>query len=240
MTAEHLTLTAGQATFGPWRTTLERDAQGTRTDIELDPVVKGGPSAVYVRTPAGAVSIHVNVPKSPLSRIGVPPKSVGLGSDPDLEAQITFDETLAGASTLTAAITLSRAVFSGMPVDAVLPACKPRGRDEGARREAGDARGGADQGHGVGDGEALRRRRAPGAGLDGATGPLHRDGEAARGADARAAARGRSPQDVGDIVGLRVTGEALASGLITLDSRDVSASELHHDGERDLRAGDVL
>ena len=42
LTAEHLSLTAGDATFGPWRTTLERDAQQTRIDIELDPVVQAG------------------------------------------------------------------------------------------------------------------------------------------------------------------------------------------------------
>ena len=120
LTAEHLNVTANQATFGPWRTTLERDTQQTRTDIELDPVMHGGPALVYVRTAAGAVSVKLNVPASPLSHIGIPPKTVKLGSDPQVEAQVAFDETAAGASTLSATLSLAHAAFSGAPIDAKL------------------------------------------------------------------------------------------------------------------------
>jgi hypothetical protein len=226
LTTEHLSLTASNATLGPWRTTLERGADGTRTDIELDPVVHGGPSILYLRSLAGAVSIKANIPRSPMSRLGLPPKSLRLGSDPNVEAQIAFDEAIGGAATLTATIGLSRVVFSGVPMEAALDL-----------QAAGDVATGLDVKRGTlkvgplsanvsgtvklfADGArlALAWTAHPipcaSVGKQLATQALGGIGEQL----------GAIAEGVGGIVGVRVAGEATASGLITIDSRDVNAT----------------
>jgi hypothetical protein len=226
LTAEHLSLTAGDATFGPWRASIERDAEGTRTNVELDPVVHGGPSVLYVRTASGAVSIKANVARSPLSRLGLPPKALKLGSDPAVEAQISFDETLANTAMLDASVTLSGARFSGIPTDAAL-----------RLRASGDPRTGLD----VKDGTL---KAGPLTATVTGTVKLFPDGvrlalawtgrpvpcaEVGKSLAGQAlgdlgAQVGAMAEQLGGLVGLRVNGDAAASGLITLDSRDVSAT----------------
>jgi hypothetical protein len=226
LTTERLSLTAKNATLGPWRTTLERGADGTRTDIELDPVVHGGPSVLYLRSVAGAVSIKVNIPRSPMSRLGLPPKSLALGSDPNVEGQIAFEETLAGSATLTTSLVLSRAVFSGVPVDAALDL-----------QAAGDVAKGLDVKHGT-------LKAGPLTASVSGTVKLFPDGArlalawtarpvpcatvgkelAAQALGGIGVQLGKLAEDMGGVVGLRIGGEASASGLITLDSRDVSAT----------------
>jgi hypothetical protein len=226
LTTEHLSLTAGDATFGPWRTTLERGDDGTRTDIELDPVVHGGPSVLYVRSPAGAVSIKASVPRSPLSRIGLPAKALRLGSDPNVEAQIAFEETLAGAASLTASIALTHAVFSGMPIDATMQLHASGDLAQGLDVKQGTLKAGplnASVSGTVklfGDGARLS--------LAWAARPIacNEMGKqmAAQALGGLGTQLEAMAEGVGGIVGLRLAGEAQASGLITLDSRDVSAS----------------
>ena len=188
----------------------------------------GGPSVLYLRSAAGALSINVKIPRSPVSRLGLPPKSVRLGSDPDVEAQVAFEESARRRrATLTTSIALSNAILSGMPIDAALQL-----------RAAGDLAKGLDVKEGTlkagpltatvsgtvklfDDGARLAlawtAKPVPCAevGKQLATQALGRLGAPARGA--------RRPER-GGIAGLRVTGEAVASGLITLDSRDVSAT----------------
>ncbi|MGO8995991.1 MAG: hypothetical protein ACLQVI_21970 [Polyangiaceae bacterium] len=226
ITADHLSLTAGDTTLGPWRTTLERDADGTRTTIELDPVVHGGPTVLYVRSAAGAVSINAKIPESPLSRIGLPPKALRIGSDANVEAQLAFEETLAGAATLKTSIALSHAIFSGVPIDADLQL-----------RAAGSVANGLD----VKDGTL---KAGPLTASVAGTVKLFDDGlrlslswtarpvscvdlgkqMATQALGGLGAQLGALAQEVGGVVGLRVTGNAAASGLVTLDSRDVSAT----------------
>jgi hypothetical protein len=188
--------------------------------------VHGGPSILYLRSLAGAVSIKANVPRSPMSRLGLPPKSLRLGSDPNVEAQIAFDEAIGGAATLTATIGLSRVVFSGVPMEAALDL-----------HAAGDVATGLDVKRGTlkigplsanvsgtvklfADGARLAlawtAHPVPCAsvGKQLATQALGGIGEQL----------GALAEGVGGIVGLRVAGEATASGLITLDSRDVNAT----------------
>jgi hypothetical protein len=225
-TAEHLTLTAGASTFGPWRTTLERDAQTTRTNIELDPVVHGGPSVLYVRSPAGTVSVNAKIPSSPLSRLGFPAKALHLGSDATVEAQLAFDDVVGGAATLTSSLGLTHAVFSGFPVDVAVK-----------MRAVGDVTKGLDVREGSLKAGPLN------ASLNG-TIKLFEDGArlnlgwtarpipcaevgkqlATQALGGLGQQLGALAQDVGGIVGLRVTGDAQASGLITLDTRDASAT----------------
>jgi hypothetical protein len=226
LTAEQLKLTAGKVTFGPWRTTLERNAQGTRTDVELDPVVRGGPTAIYVRSIDGAVSVRVNVPRSPISRLGLPPKDLGLGSDPDVEAQISFDETLAGAASLTAAVSLSHAVFSGMPVDAQLRFAAAGTTSKGLDVKEGTLHAGPLVATVSGTVKLFDDGARLALAWTATPVPCIEVGKqlAAQALGQLGAQLGAIAADVGGAIGMRVTGATLASGLITLDSRDVNAT----------------
>ena len=226
LSTERLSLAAGSVTLGPWRTSLDRDEEGTRTVIELDPVVHGGPSVLYMRSAAGSVTIKGNVPRSPLSRIGFPPKVLRLGSDPDVEMQFGFEETLAGSADLTVTLSLSHAVFSGVPIDAALNFHAVGDVTKGLDVKAGTLKAGPLTAGVTGTvklfGDGARLALACNArpisctqmGKDLATQALGGLG----------AQLGSLAQDLGGVVGLRVTGEAQASGLMTLDSRDVSAT----------------
>ncbi|HEY2516604.1 MAG TPA: hypothetical protein VGI39_37295 [Polyangiaceae bacterium] len=226
LVADHTTLTAGHATFGPWRTTLERSVQGTRTDVELDPVVPGGPSVVYVRTPAGAVSIRANVAKSPLSRIGIPAKSVGLATDADVEAQIALDEALNGTATMTAGVDLTRAVFSSVPVDLQLRLNAAGDVTKGMNVTQSALRAGPITASVTGTVQLFDDGARLALAWSTRPVPCTEVGKqlATQALGALGAQLGQLAVNAGGLAGLRVTGNALASGLITLDSRDVSAA----------------
>jgi hypothetical protein len=231
LTTDKLMVTTGRVSYGPWRTSFERDTQGTRTHVELDPVIRGGPQATYVRDAAGVVSVRVTVPREPLSRVGVTAKAVGLAGDADVEATLNFDEAATGASTLRANVTLTKATFSGLPIDAKLElnatGDATRGLDvKNSTLTAGPLRAtvtGTVTLFADGARMALAWRAAPipcavlvkeltaqtltsalGAGLGGELGKL--------------------ADQVGGQLGVKVTGDAAASGLITLDSRDTAAA----------------
>jgi hypothetical protein len=227
LTSDKVTVTSGQGSFGPWGLAMDRDPQTARVDLELDPVVKGGPSALFVRDASGASSLKVNVASSPLSRLGIPAKTVGLASDSAVEGAIDFEEARTGAATLRGDVGITRAVFAGAPVNVKL-----------ALTAAGDTTKGLDVKQGTltagplhatlsgtmkvfedGVRLALAWRSTPVACADLAremaaqeTGPLGGPG------------LGTLAQNLGEAVGIRVAGEATASGLITLDSRDANAA----------------
>ena len=167
-----------------------------------------------------------------MSRLGLPPKSVRLGSDADLEAQLAFEETLAGAATLTTSITLSRAIFSGVPMDASLQL-----------RATGDVARGLDVKEGTLTAGPITASVSGTVTLfdDGARLALAWTGRpvtcaemgkklATQALSGLGAQLGAIAQDlaenVGGLVGLRVTGNAVASGLITIDSRDLDATSM--------------
>jgi hypothetical protein len=149
-----------------------------------------------------------------------------LGSDPTVEAQITLNETVTQTASLTAAVSLSRALFSGVPIDATLDLAA-----------AGTVTKGLDVTHGTLKAGPLNASVSGTVKFfpDGARVALAWTGRptsceevgrtlAAQALGGLGAQIGALVKDVGGIVGLRVTGDAQASGLITLDSRDVSAA----------------
>jgi hypothetical protein len=226
MSSDHATVTAGAATFGPWRVAVERDAQTARVDVELDPVVQGGPSVVFVRDSSNATSLKVSVPTSPLSRLGVPAKSVGLAADSSVDANVDFEEARTGAATLKGTVGLTRAVFSGVPIDASLVLSATGDVAKGLDVKQGTLTAGPLHATVTGtvkvfdDGLrlALAWRSTPVScaqiGKEMATQALGQLG----------GQLGSIVGDLGGAIGVHVAGEAAASGLITLDSRDVSAA----------------
>ncbi len=73
LTTSKLTLRSKAGAIGPWRVDLERDVDALNARIAFDPPVPDGPRARVTRMRTGKTSIDVNVPRSPLYRIGLPP-----------------------------------------------------------------------------------------------------------------------------------------------------------------------
>jgi len=227
LASDKVTVTSGKGTFGPWRVALDHDAQAARIDVELDPVVKGGPSVLFVRDASDASSLRVNVPSSPLSHLGIPAKSVGLASDSTVEATVDFEEARSGAVTLKGTLGMTRAVFSGEALDVALALAASGDKTKGLDVKQGTLTAGPLHASLSGtlklfdDGVrlALAWRSTPVACAD-----LARQMAAKGGGPLGGAGLGTIAQNLGQLIGVRVSGDASASGLITLDSRDVNAA----------------
>jgi hypothetical protein len=226
---------ASATALGPWRVTYERDAATARARVDLDPAIRDGASALWVESRGtGATSLKVGIPRSPLARLGIPPAALALAPDAatELEGTIDLERPTPRKASLDAQITLHGARLGGapMPVDVRL--------DLGA---AGDPEGPLDVTRGL---MAVGPLKATVTGTvrlfpDGArvalawkTAPIacsvlarQLAGQSPLGpAGGDMAARlGTLAEDLGLA---RVTGEAHAAGLITLDTRNVEGSQV--------------
>lgn len=72
-TTSKLTLRSKAGTMGPWRIDLEQARDALNARIAFDPPVPDGPGAMITRMATGKTSVEVNIPRSPLYRIGIPP-----------------------------------------------------------------------------------------------------------------------------------------------------------------------
>ena len=72
-TSEKVTVHAGAAVLGPWRVDLDREVNGARLRVALDPPVPDGPNLLFVHPTAGEETLDVNIQRSPVFRLGVPP-----------------------------------------------------------------------------------------------------------------------------------------------------------------------
>jgi hypothetical protein len=64
--------------LGPWRVDLDRTPGTSRLRLALDPGVPDACTVLVVGNDEGTTSVDVKIPRSPLSRLGVPPELVGL------------------------------------------------------------------------------------------------------------------------------------------------------------------
>jgi hypothetical protein len=114
---ESTSLVAARGTIGPWRVTLNRDAQGERTQVVMDPSHPDGANATWTKSATGAIALKVTVPRSPLASLGLPPALVGLAPYPPTQAQATidFDKADSTRAELKAEIALFGARFGGAP-----------------------------------------------------------------------------------------------------------------------------
>jgi hypothetical protein len=226
VSSDHATITTGASAFGPWRLSIERDPDTARVDIELDPIVQGGPSIVFVHDASDAVSVRVNVPLSPVAHLGVPAKTKGFAADSTLEASVDFEENRSGASTLKADVALGKALFGGMPVDAKVDLTASGDATKGLDVKQGTFTAGPLRGSVTGtmqifdDGARLalawKSQGIPCSeiGKEMATQALGQLGTQL----------GAIAGDLGNVIGLRVAGDASASGLVTIDSRNLAST----------------
>jgi serine/threonine protein kinase len=68
-----LSLTDKATTIGPWRVELEENVDETTARVAFDPPVPDGPNAILTRIATGKTVLDVNIPRSPLYRLGIPP-----------------------------------------------------------------------------------------------------------------------------------------------------------------------
>jgi len=76
LTTSKLTLIRNATTIGPWRLDLEEDPNATTVRVAFDPPVPDGPSAILSRLAGGKTQLDVNIPRSPLYRLGISPLSL--------------------------------------------------------------------------------------------------------------------------------------------------------------------
>jgi hypothetical protein len=110
--------------LGPWKLNLERTAADTRLMVGLDPA--SPPSSLKVNEKAdGQVTTVLDIPLSPLSRVGIPPESLGLLADPYIEMHVQLDSAAPPKVSGKIAMTLSNlrsdpSHGGGAPIDAQL------------------------------------------------------------------------------------------------------------------------
>jgi serine/threonine-protein kinase len=116
-----LTFTSATATIGPWRLDLEGAPDATTLRVAFDPPVPDGPSAIVTGMSTGKAQFDLNIPRSPLYRLGVPPVALAsLSRIPEqVEIRLHFvrgtDDHV--DSTLTAAFFGVKDAPTAAPVD---------------------------------------------------------------------------------------------------------------------------
>jgi hypothetical protein len=225
LAAEKTIIGMPKGDLGPWRTTFERDASSVRTRIDLDPVVRDGPSALSVRTPGGGFSLKVSVPRSPLARIGVPPAVLGLapGQTTQVEAQIDLERPTPQHAEMKSTVSLLGARLGGAPIPADVKLAIAAAGDPAKPLDVtrGTLQVGPFEASVTGtmqvfeDGARLA--------LSWRAQPLKCEQIAENAAKEALGDLGASLNALGKQLGVaKVTGEARASGLLTVDSRNLN------------------
>jgi hypothetical protein len=92
--------------IGPWKLKLEQKSGETHVAVGLDPASPASRLALNAGKD-GHVTVALDVPLSPLSRIGIPPEPLGLAVDPYLELHMSLDAAEPPTVTGKLALTLS-------------------------------------------------------------------------------------------------------------------------------------
>jgi hypothetical protein len=113
-----------KTTLGPWAASFEATEPVTRARLVFDPPVPDGPSALFVWGPGTAAQLTMRIPRSPLGRLGLRPRELGLPGDDEaeLEASIESKERAPGEHEGTFDVSLfgARVPSFKSPVDVAL------------------------------------------------------------------------------------------------------------------------
>jgi hypothetical protein len=102
--------------LGPWRVDIDRTPGSSRVRIALDPGVPDSCTVLVVADQDRTTQVDVIVPRSPLARLGVPPRLIGLrGKDLQAEATIHYDALGASRSRTTAKGAVYGIESAGLP-----------------------------------------------------------------------------------------------------------------------------
>jgi hypothetical protein len=110
--------------LGPWKLSFEETSDEARLNVGLDPA---SPASAFTASRAkdGRVSFAMDVAPSPLSRIGIPPESLGFVADPHLELHLSLSSNepprFAGQSSLVLSdLRAALPKVAGVPADVQL------------------------------------------------------------------------------------------------------------------------
>jgi eukaryotic-like serine/threonine-protein kinase len=120
-TTSKLTMTSKAVVIGPWRLDVEGDPGATTIRVGFDPPVPDGPNAILSRIAAGKTELDVNIPRSPLLRLGIPPLALSGFKQVPEQAEMRL-HSVRGAdnrvdATLTAAFFGVKAPSVAVPLD---------------------------------------------------------------------------------------------------------------------------
>ncbi|HEY8088290.1 MAG TPA: hypothetical protein VIF09_10610, partial [Polyangiaceae bacterium] len=86
--SDNVTVTVPAGKLGPWRVDVDRASGASRARLALDPAVPDACTVLVVEDAAGATSVNVAVPRSPVARLGIPPAILGLKGK-NVQAELT-------------------------------------------------------------------------------------------------------------------------------------------------------
>ncbi|MGH7269897.1 MAG: hypothetical protein ACREJ3_05650, partial [Polyangiaceae bacterium] len=86
-----VTVTVPSGSLGPWRVDCDRAPGSLRLRVALDPGVPDSSSILVLGDDAGVVSVDAVIHRSPITRLGIPPKVLGLsGKALQVEANVHY------------------------------------------------------------------------------------------------------------------------------------------------------
>jgi hypothetical protein len=89
--SDNLVVAVPGGSLGPWRLDLDVSAKSSRVRLAFDPGVPEACTLLVVGGAAGTTAVDVSIPRSPLARLGIPPRLVGLqGKDLQLAASAHY------------------------------------------------------------------------------------------------------------------------------------------------------
>lgn len=89
--SENFLAVLAAGTFGPWRVDIDRTSDAARTCLALDPAIAGACTVLIVGDAEATTAVDVVLPRSPIGRLGVPAKMLGLsGKDLQVEATVHY------------------------------------------------------------------------------------------------------------------------------------------------------
>ena len=89
--SENVLAVLAGGSLGPWRVDIDRTPDASRTCVGLDPAVAGACTVLVVGDAETTTAVDVVLPRSPIGRLGVPAKMLGLsGKDLQVEASAHY------------------------------------------------------------------------------------------------------------------------------------------------------
>lgn len=114
--SDNVRATVSGVALGPWRVDVDRTGGTSRVRVALDPGVPESCTALWVGGDQTPTSVEVSVPRSPVSRLGLPAKALGLpGKDVQLEATLHYSDLGGSSAQLTATGGVHGVELPGMP-----------------------------------------------------------------------------------------------------------------------------
>jgi hypothetical protein len=89
--SDKVTLGVPGGTLGPWRVDLDHASGTSRIHVSLDPQVPESSTVLVVGDDTRTTQVDVTVPRTPPTRIGIPPQLLGVrGKDLQIEASVHY------------------------------------------------------------------------------------------------------------------------------------------------------